>query len=894
MSKKITSVVLALCMAISCLTIGSFNAGARVADASGVSAVKDSETVAAADYGLADNVQDGQILQCFNWSFKGIKNNMQKIAEQGFSAIQTSPIQTIKETTQNRTMKGSWWVYYQPSNFTIETSSQNALGTKADFKEMCDEAHKYGVKVIVDAVLNHMANKIRNDLSDTIPSEIRNDKSLWHDISKDSWYATRYDITQYCMDGVPDLNTGNTKVQDYAKSYLKECIDAGADGFRFDGAKHIETPVDNNCSSQYWPNVLNATTNYAKTSRGITPYYYGEILDKATGNDDQGQGQSVINSYTSMMSVTLSSVSNGIRSSVNSSNADGAKRSDFTLDDKSTVAGNKAVLWNESHDTYQAGTSSYVSDSNINKTWAIIGSRAQACGMYLARPKNFASDQIGTANVTAWGNKEVQAVNQFKNYFIGQSEYLSASGSIAYNERGTEGVVLVNCSGGSQSVNVKANKMKDGTYTDQVSGEKFYVSGGQIKGNIGSTGIAVVYNPKPLGPTASVTPGSKKYNTDTLTLTLNYKNAKSGSYSIDGAAYTDFTDGKTITIGAGLAYGTTTTVSVKATDGTNTSDPVTYTYTKTDPSDVQMVYFDNSSYNWSTVYAYIYKTGGASTIENSPWPGQQMTYNSSTKLYELTVPENLSDGMVIFTESYSATNNRYPADGADGMLLEGKSKLFKANHAWVDYDAPTPTQPTTSVKPTTAPTDKILIGDVDLNSEITIDDATEIQRYLVDMISLSDNARTAADTNADNDIDISDATRIMFYLVGLTDRSGKCGEYVGGVEPTTSEQPTTAEPTTKASTYTMTLTNNYNWSSVYCYYWSDANDKMVTWPGVQMKYSSKNDYNQDIYTVEIPSSANYVIFSNNSGTQTVDIPITGSTRFYISGGSGNSCQVATW
>ena len=30
-------------------------------------------------YGLADNVQDGQILQCWNWSYNGIKNNMAKI-----------------------------------------------------------------------------------------------------------------------------------------------------------------------------------------------------------------------------------------------------------------------------------------------------------------------------------------------------------------------------------------------------------------------------------------------------------------------------------------------------------------------------------------------------------------------------------------------------------------------------------------------------------------------------------------------------------------------------------------------------------------------------------------------------------------------------------------------
>lgn len=133
MSKKIMSAILALCMALSCLTVGSFVAEARTNETAEVSA-QTTSVETGADYGLVDNVQDGQILQCWNWSYNGIKANMKKIAEQGFSAIQTSPIQTIKETTQNRQMSGSWWVYYQPSNFSIETNGQNACGKKVSSK----------------------------------------------------------------------------------------------------------------------------------------------------------------------------------------------------------------------------------------------------------------------------------------------------------------------------------------------------------------------------------------------------------------------------------------------------------------------------------------------------------------------------------------------------------------------------------------------------------------------------------------------------------------------------------------------------------------------------------------------------------------------------------------
>ena len=328
-----------------------------------------------------------------------------------------------------------------------------------------------------------------------------------------------------------------------------------------------------------------------------------------------------------------------------------------------------------------------------------------------------------------------------------------------------------------------------------------------------------------------------------------------------------------------------------------------------------MVYFDNSSYNWSSVYAYIYDDSGSSTIRNAAWPGVQMTYNPSTKLYELEVTEELSNGKAIFTESTSATTNRYPADGAEGLALGGNSMIFAANYSWSVYDQPTTTvpsttvqpttvqpttvQPTTSVQPTTAPISTVLIGDVNLDDEITVDDATEIQRYLVDMITLSDKALVAADTDGDNGIDISDATRIMFYLVDLTDRSGKCGEYYGDVEPTTvpstTVQPTTSQPTTAASDkYTMTFTNNYNWSNVYCYYWSDSNTTMTKWPGEAMTYSSTNDAGQEIYTIEIPNTAQNVIFSDGSNNQTVDISITGSARYYITGSSDGKYTVKTW
>lgn len=438
---------------------------------------------------LMDDIQDGVTLQCWNWSYNNIKSNMAAIAAQGFTAIQTSPIQFCKESTVGKTQGEHWWLYYQPAGFWIDDSGTNALGTKDEFQAMCETAHQYGIKVIVDVVANHLGNTSGNDLSSAIVDDIRNDSGCWHDISTNiTDYSSRYNITQYCMSGLPDLNTGNSKIQQYVLTYLKECIDAGADGFRFDAAKHIETPDDSSsgCGSQFWPTVIGGAADYAASTRGIDLYCYGEVLDQPDTT-----GTLSITSYTKYMSVTDNQTGNSIRNCVNSGNASGAA-SPFYY--KSAAGADKLVLWAESHDTYAGNESNNVSTENINKTWALVAARADAMGLYFARPNGYGT-LLGSADVTGWSYSQVAAVNFFHNAFAGQKEYCASSGSIAYIERGTSGVVLVNCSGTSTDVNVTAHQIADGTYTDQISGNTFTVSNGIIHGTIGNTGIAVVYNP---------------------------------------------------------------------------------------------------------------------------------------------------------------------------------------------------------------------------------------------------------------------------------------------------------------------------------------------------------------------------------------------------------------
>lgn len=245
--------------------------------------VNDDNTVTlsyVADTELIDDqsgIQDGVTLHCWNWSFANIEANMELIASLGYTAIQTSPIQAMKEATEGKYSGTNWWVFYQPVDFVINTEDGSALGTKSEFESMCAKAEEYGIKVIVDVVANHLGNQTGNDLSSAIPSYLLKD-AYWHDYTTNTTdYTNRYDITQHCMAGLPDLNTANKELQGYVLDFLKECIDAGADGFRFDAAKHIETPEDDSSfASDFWPTVIGGAEAYAE-EKGFDLYCYGEL-----------------------------------------------------------------------------------------------------------------------------------------------------------------------------------------------------------------------------------------------------------------------------------------------------------------------------------------------------------------------------------------------------------------------------------------------------------------------------------------------------------------------------------------------------------------------------------------------------------------------------------------
>ncbi|MBQ8539303.1 MAG: starch-binding protein [Ruminococcus sp.] len=194
----------------------------------------------------------------------------------------------------------------------------------------------------------------------------------------------------------------------------------------------------------------------------------------------------------------------------------------------------------------------------------------------------------------------------------------------------------------------------------------------------------------------------------------------------------------------------------------------------------------------------------------------------------------------------------------------------------------------------------MIYGDADGNTDINIMDATIIQQYLANIIKEENIYTDMADCDGNTDVNIMDATRIQLYLA-KKENSGSVGnviEFIPPTEPET-EAPTVAptqKPTTAPASNKVTFTNSLNWSgTIYCYYWSDENTTMTSWPGKAMTNAGTNEFSQALYTFDVPNGADHLIFTNGSA-QTVDIKYSGGdVRYYaLDTKTGNGHNVETW
>ncbi|KAJ8919510.1 hypothetical protein NQ315_002131 [Exocentrus adspersus] len=174
---------------------------------------------------------------------KGIIEKLDFLADTGITAVWLSPIFKSPQVDQGYDISD----YYDVDE---------DYGTLEDLRELVDEAHKRGIKIILDFVPNHTSNQhqwFKDSVSD--PTGDYGDFYVWKDCEKDddgkvtwpnNWLsffggsAWQYnEVRKQCYlhqfaPAQPDLNYNNDKVVEAMKDVLKFWLKFGVDGFRCD------------------------------------------------------------------------------------------------------------------------------------------------------------------------------------------------------------------------------------------------------------------------------------------------------------------------------------------------------------------------------------------------------------------------------------------------------------------------------------------------------------------------------------------------------------------------------------------------------------------------------------------------------------------------------------
>jgi alpha-amylase len=240
------------------LSLGATGAGAQPGTAGAGAGV----TAQAAKAPALSSPDPGVMANLFEWNWNSVaKECTDVLGPAGFGGVQVAPPQdSVKRTALGNgsdTILHPWWEVYQPVDYVLTSR----MGSEAEFKAMVKTCRQAGVKVYVDAVINHMTGQGDTSYGGrTFQRYAYSDLGVNHDAS----YANS-DFHYYSGDcpssdggiqdynnlaqvrncnlvGLADLRTDTTKVRKTLAAYLNKLLGYGVSGFRVDAAKHIGQP----------------------------------------------------------------------------------------------------------------------------------------------------------------------------------------------------------------------------------------------------------------------------------------------------------------------------------------------------------------------------------------------------------------------------------------------------------------------------------------------------------------------------------------------------------------------------------------------------------------------------------------------------------------------------
>ncbi|XP_069361424.1 alpha-amylase 2-like isoform X2 [Maniola hyperantus] len=217
----------------------------------------------------------------FEWKWDDIADECERfLGPRGFGGIQVSP---PNENVILRNYNRPWWERYQSMSYHLVTRS----GDERQFANMVRRCNNAGVRIYVDAVINHMTGEPSENVGTAGNTAVfrewyypavpyRREHFNWppcgidgSDFVNNAWRVRNCELV-----GLKDLNQRNEHVRLMIVNFMNKLIDLGVAGFRIDAAKHM------------WPEDLEVIYNRLKnlnTAHGFPsnarPYIYQEVID---------------------------------------------------------------------------------------------------------------------------------------------------------------------------------------------------------------------------------------------------------------------------------------------------------------------------------------------------------------------------------------------------------------------------------------------------------------------------------------------------------------------------------------------------------------------------------------------------------------------------------------
>jgi alpha-amylase len=274
------------------------------------------------------------IVHLFEWPWASVATECStQLGPKGFGGVQVSPPQ------EHVVLPGQgypWWQDYQPVSYQLNTRR----GDRAAFASMVQTCHNAGVKIYVDAVINHMAGggstgngSAGSTYSHYAYPAVPYGNDDFHHCGRNGTddianYGDRWEVQNCELVDLSDLKTESSYVRGKITGYLSDLVSLGVDGFRVDAAKHM--PAADMAA------IIDPIPG--------DPYIYSEVIEG-------GSGEPTPEEYTGIGDVTEfrygDTVSNAFRN--------GSLSNLNNLPSSMRLGSGDAVAFIDNHDTQRNG-----------------------------------------------------------------------------------------------------------------------------------------------------------------------------------------------------------------------------------------------------------------------------------------------------------------------------------------------------------------------------------------------------------------------------------------------------------------------------------------------------------------------------------------------------------